>query len=90
MSEELRAKRFLISGRVQGVGFRWFARNAAEQVGISGRVRNLPDGRVEAGAAQLRQFGAHIAEGPSFSHVTDVREEELSEIPHYSHFDISH
>jgi len=42
------ARRFLISGRVQGVGFRYFARDAALREGVTGWVRNLPDGTVEA------------------------------------------
>jgi len=42
------ARRFLISGRVQGVGFRYFTHDVATREGVTGYVRNLPDGRVEA------------------------------------------
>lgn len=42
------ARRFLIAGRVQGVGFRMFAQDVAALEGVHGFVRNLPDGRVEA------------------------------------------
>ena len=42
------ARRFLISGRVQGVGFRYYTHDVATREGVTGYVRNLPDGRVEA------------------------------------------
>ncbi|MGY1735528.1 acylphosphatase [Geodermatophilus sp. SYSU D00684] len=46
MSDAVRV-RVLVSGRVQGVGYRWFVRGLAEAAGLAGSARNLPDGRVE-------------------------------------------
>ena len=72
------AKRFFVSGRVQGVGYRYFALNTAEELGISGYARNLPDGRVEVyalgTAEQLRAFARHLLRGPQFADVADVQE----------------
>jgi acylphosphatase len=62
------ARRFVISGRVQGVGFRYFAQAAASRDGIHGWVRNLPDGRVEAAAEgeadAMERFERSLRHGP--------------------------
>ena len=70
------ARRYLISGRVQGVGYRYFAQSAAEREGVAGWVRNLPDGRVEALAAgepeAVDRFAGWLKNGPRHSHVDAV------------------
>jgi acylphosphatase len=70
--------RVLVSGRVQGVGFRWFVREAARQHRLAGWVRNRPDGSVELEAsgddAAFRQFIAEIREGPPGARVDEIRE----------------
>lgn len=74
-----KAARFFVTGRVQGVGFRFFAVAEAERLGLSGYVRNLRDGRVEAYAIgapeQLAQFRARLEDGPRLSSVKFVAEE---------------
>jgi acylphosphatase len=79
VSESRLAKRYFVSGRVQGVGYRYFVQDAAEKFGIAGYVRNLDDGRVEVLAVgtsgQLAQFRELLKRGPTFSSVSEVREE---------------
>jgi acylphosphatase len=69
-------KRFLVSGRVQGVGFRYFARDAARREGLHGTVQNLDDGRVEIVAAgdseALARFERAMRQGPAGSRVDDL------------------
>jgi acylphosphatase len=70
------AKQFIISGRVQGVGFRFFVQEHAAVEGVHGYVRNLPDGRVEAliegdDESVLRVERA-LRRGPSGAHVERV------------------
>lgn len=70
------ARRFLISGRVQGVGFRFFAREAAQVENLSGWVRNLTDGRVEVLADGDREsvdrFERRLRRGPAGARVEQV------------------
>ena len=78
----MRATRLLISGRVQGVGFRFHAEREALRLGILGHVRNLPDGRVEAVAAgpadRLQAFIERLREGPRGSRVDGVETSETT------------
>jgi acylphosphatase len=70
------ARRFVISGRVQGVGFRWFTQETASREGVNGWVRNLPDGRVEAlleGEAEaITRCERVLRSGPRGARVDDV------------------
>jgi acylphosphatase len=86
-----RTVRWLVSGRVQGVGFRYFVLLAARQVGLDGDVRNLRDGRVEVrvrGAAEeLRRLLEEVRRGPSGSRVDRVEQEEIDVLP-FEGFDV--
>jgi acylphosphatase len=65
-----------VSGRVQGVGYRFFADEAARVEGLSGWIRNLPDGRVEALAEgdleAVERFSRHLARGPGGARVDRI------------------
>jgi acylphosphatase len=91
VSDAKQARRYFVSGIVQGVGFRFFAQRAAEKLHVSGYARNLRDGRVEVftvgSPAQLAEMKAALARGPRFSTVSGVREEAAQPDPHYeNHF----
>ncbi len=70
------ARRYVISGRVQGVGFRFFTENAASREGVHGWVRNLPAGDVEAvaeGEAEaIERFERSIRQGPRGARIDRV------------------
>lgn len=68
--------RAVLTGRVQGVGFRFFAEEQAERLGVGGYARNLPDGRLEVVAegpeSAVRDFLEAIRRGPRSAVVTGV------------------
>ncbi len=86
------ARRFIIKGRVQGVGFRFFTVQAAKRAAVGGTVRNLPDGSVEAIAegslGRLAAFRLEIERGPSYAQVTSVDEQELQPTDRYKSFEV--
>ena len=78
----MRARKFWVSGQVQGVGYRYFAVRVARELGLRGWVRNLSDGRVEAYAAgtalQLEDFEARLRQGPPAGDVRGVEVEDVT------------
>ncbi len=85
--------RFVVTGRVQGVGFRWFVKAEAVPLELTGWIRNRPDGAVE-GEVEGREdaidaLQACLEVGPSSAIVTNVELAEISdEMKHYKHFEI--
>lgn len=79
-ASDIHARRFLVRGRVQGVGFRWFVEREAHLLGVAGWVRNNPDSSVEVMAqgtpAQLAGLRSRLREGPRASRVDQVEEFE--------------
>ena len=84
--EKKLARRYWIRGRVQGVGYRYFVERVAYELGISGWVRNLPDGRVEVYAVgtpeQLKELEGYLWRGPTWADVrgVDIQEAALERV----------
>ncbi len=79
---KLHARRWYIAGRVQGVGYRYFAQHCALELGLRGWARNLDDGRVEVYAFgtqhQLDEFRGALHTGPRMAEVRSVEELEAA------------
>jgi acylphosphatase len=86
------ARRFLIRGRVQGVGFRWFVEREAHILKIAGWVRNNPDSTVEVLAQgtreQLAGLHSRLREGPRAARVDQVEVTDADPIPGLTSFQI--
>ncbi len=82
-------KAFIVDGRVQGVGFRYFVLREAQALGLSGWVRNLPDGRVEVLACGepdvVNALEGRLWEGPPHGRVASVEARD-AEAPTYAEF----
>ena len=84
------ARKYLISGRVQGVGYRFFAERWANQLGVCGYVKNCWDGNVEVyaigDAVALEELKRHLAEGPRSARVTGIEESDEASDKRYTMF----
>ena len=86
----MRGKHYLIRGRVQGVGYRYFVLGVAERLGVKGFVRNLYNGDVEvqaeADSITLELFKRELERGPRMARITEVVESDSPVSGQYSSF----
>lgn len=82
MTERQLHRTFRVTGRVQGVGFRWFARDTAHRLGLGGWVANDPDGgvsgEVSGDASRVDEFMRALREGPPLARVADLQTGDAS------------
>jgi acylphosphatase len=87
-----RARRFVIRGRVQGVGFRWFVEREAHVLGITGWVRNDDDGSVEVLAVgapeKLAELRLKLQAGPRAARVDNLEESEAQPVAGLNSFQV--
>jgi acylphosphatase len=85
MKDRKQARFYVVRGRVQGVGFRYFVERAAARLSVGGYVRNRADGSVEVlavgGASQLEKLSQALRKGPPIARVDDVEESEAASEP---------
>ena len=92
MAEPNICRRYLVRGRVQGVGFRWFVQYEAERLGVAGWVRNGFEGEVEVfamgTAQQLTTLHEKLKQGPRAARVDNVEQHEAAPEPGLVNFRI--
>lgn len=86
--------RIILRGRVQGVGFRWFVKQHADQLGINGYVKNLHNGDVEIEAegekSRVEDLIDEVKKGPTFAKVQDIEVEWKDYSGRYGSFYIAY
>jgi len=84
MSPEIQTRKYVVRGRVQGVGFRWYVEREARLLGVSGWVRNNSDGSVEVLASgtadQLSALRSRLHQGPRAARVDNVDESDAQPV----------
>lgn len=92
MPATLITRRYTVTGRVQGVGFRWYVEREARTLGLSGWVRNRADGSVEVLAAgtnqQLNELYDKLKQGPRASRVDNVEVDQAAPLKEHGTFRI--
>jgi acylphosphatase len=92
MTRDIQAVHVLVKGRVQGVGFRFFTQELAENYGLKGWVRNLPGGDVECEAegprSELESFIEVLRKGPPVARVDDLQIDWRPAISRFPDFSI--
>jgi acylphosphatase len=88
----VQAKRIVVHGRVQGVGFRFFVRDIGMRLGLTGNVSNLPDSTVEiiveGNPKRIVDFIGEVQKGPSLARVERLEIQDLPDGVSYSTFHI--
>jgi len=88
----LKTMKVILAGRVQGVGFRFFAEDRAQSFGVKGYVRNTIDNKVEIVCQgtenKLELFIMEMKKGPTFAHVREVNIQEIPDSQPFDSFDV--
>ena len=94
MVENIKTYKVLLSGRVQGVGFRYFAESVADKYSVKGYVENTQAGKVEilcqGEEEEVRTFIDEVVKGPAFSVITGIAKQEVTDNKVYNTFEIKY